>query len=1107
MANTLANLKACVPEFDTEAMLDEGVNIERRWTQWLENFECCLTFEGVEDADNTPSKKRAALLAIGGQKLRELFGTLTPADTSYAAATTVLKTHFTSKKNVTAERYKFFCMKPLDGSETHDHWITRLRSKVKDCEFDQMNDDEAIKLVITLHTHSEKLQSSIIQKDMNLSKVIATAKSLELAQREVKFMKENNTLHHTAEEALIDALRKNQHFKDKRPDADQPLKPPRRSRPTTYEICRYCGEKTPHVGKCKARNANCNFCHKRGHFERVCESKAKQGGANNKDIDNISSSSHLVNEQGSTLIVLDKVKSEGEQSKQEQYPSTEVQIKLNGQPLIVKVDSGAEANIISEATYRRFSTPPTLKSSTAQLKPYGSPPLPLLGQFDGTFQANDRTTKTTIYVTKGKDTHSLMSKYSAFDLGILHITVNNVTLPLNVHTISHQERTQNTTQHLTVNEVTHMEYSEMAQHLTPLTTTEAFMTTIKEQGQEQQIKNITEHYPAVFKGIGKHKYRQVKLLIDPAVKPIIQPQRKIAFAKREKLDKILDELEQSGVIEHVDGPTAWLSNLVLTPKANPEEIRMNVDMTTANTAIRRTRHVIPTLEELRYQLNGAQHFTKLDMKHGYMQMELNPESRSITTFYTHRGLRRSRRLAMGINSATEVFHEEIHQTLSDIPNVCNIYDDIIVYGATAAQHNLALAQALQRLQDCGLTLNKEKCVFDKPRIQFFGVIFSKDGLSPAPEKVTALQQATPPTNAAEVRSFLGMANFSSYFIPEYSVITTPLRALTRKHAQFRWTPECQTAFNQVCTALSKEPVMAYYEPSRKTKLIVDGSKKTGLSSILTQLDPETNQYKTVRYDSRPTTPQEQRYSQIEIESAAVEFATTKNHIYLYGLPEFIIATDHKPLLPLYNTYKKDLPARILKHKIKLQGYNFHLIYEPGASNAADYLSRHVTAGEKKGTSIHQEQETELFVNTIITYNLPEALTKEEIAAATMKDSTMQKLMSAITRGYINKNEQQQLAPYKNILGELSIHENIVLRGSAIVVPEKLRRKAISLAHEGHQGLVRTKQYIRSRLWFPGLDKQISEAVEACLPCQASVNTKQQEPLKMTPLPEEPWSHL
>ena len=125
----------------------------------------------------------------------------------------------------------------------------------------------------------------------------------------------------------------------------------------------------------------------------------------------------------------------------------------------------------------------------------------------------------------------------------------------------------------------------MAKHLTPLAATDEFMSTIKEKSQKQKIQNITDHYPKVFEGIGKHKFRQVELLIDPTVKPVIQPQRKIAFAKREKLDKILDELEQSEVIEHVDGPTEWISNLVLTPKANPDEIRMNVDMTTANKAI------------------------------------------------------------------------------------------------------------------------------------------------------------------------------------------------------------------------------------------------------------------------------------------------------------------------------------------------------------------------------------------------------------------------------------------------------------------------------------------------------------------------------------------
>ena len=107
----------------------------------------------------------------------------------------------------------------------------------------------------------------------------------------------------------------------------------------------------------------------------------------------------------------------------------------------------------------------------------------------------------------------------------------------------------------------------------------------------------------------------------------------------------------------------------MTPKADPMQIRMNIDMTTANTAIQRTRHVIPTLEELRTELNGARYLTKLDLKHGYMQMELDQALRPITIFYMHRGVRRSRKLTFGINAAAKIFHEEIHQTLAYIPSV------------------------------------------------------------------------------------------------------------------------------------------------------------------------------------------------------------------------------------------------------------------------------------------------------------------------------------------------------------------------------------------------------------------------------------------------------
>ena len=64
----------------------------------------------------------------------------------------------------------------------------------------------------------------------------------------------------------------------------------------------------------------------------------------------------------------------------------------------------------------------------------------------------------------------------------------------------------------------------------------------------------------------------------------------------------------------------WVSPIVIQSKKNTDDIKICVDMRQANKAIQRTRHVIPTLEELRYKMHGANRFSKLDLKHGYHQL-------------------------------------------------------------------------------------------------------------------------------------------------------------------------------------------------------------------------------------------------------------------------------------------------------------------------------------------------------------------------------------------------------------------------------------------------------------------------------------------------------
>ena len=114
---------------------------------------------------------------------------------------------------------------------------------------------------------------------------------------------------------------------------------------------------------------------------------------------------------------------------------------------------------------------------------------------------------------------------------------------------------------------------------------------------------------------------------------------------------------------------------------------------------------MPTDDELKYKLNGSQHFKQLDIKQGYMQFELDQLLLHLTTFYTQE---KSKRLIFGINATAKIFHEKISGTLSGINNVTNIFDDILIHAKTQRVYDIALLRTLQRLSDYNLTLNPKK---------------------------------------------------------------------------------------------------------------------------------------------------------------------------------------------------------------------------------------------------------------------------------------------------------------------------------------------------------------------------------------------------------------
>ena len=200
-------------------------------------------------------------------------------------------------------------------------------------------------------------------------------------------------------------------------------------------------------------------------------------------------------------------------------------------------------------------------------------------------------------------------------------------------------------------------------------------------------------------------------------------------------------------------------------------------------------------------LNGAKIFSKLDLNQGYNQLELAPESRYLTTFSTHFGLRRFRRLNFGINCAAEIFQNAIREAISGLKGALNISDDILTFGTVDDDHDANLEAALKRLRQRGLTLNKEKCVFKKKSLVFQGYVFSQKEISPDPAKVTTIKEFTTPKDASEVRSLLGMTNFCCRFIKNYATLTQPLREITKKDVLFEWRGEQERALEKLRDAI------------------------------------------------------------------------------------------------------------------------------------------------------------------------------------------------------------------------------------------------------------------------------------------------------------------
>jgi transposase InsO family protein len=586
----------------------------------------------------------------------------------------------------------------------------------------------------------------------------------------------------------------------------------------------------------------------------------------------------------------------------------------------------------------------------------------------------------------------------------------------------------------------------------------------------------------------------IQLKIDPNVTPVTQPYRRVPIALEEKIEKKLNEALKMDIIELVDS-SPWISPIVVVLK-DDKDIRICVDMRRANLAIKRENYPMPTFEDLVHKLRNSRLFSRLDVKNAFHQLELSPESRSITTFITHRGLYQYKRLMFGINAAPEIFQKVFERMLSNCSGCINYIDDIVVFGETSEIHNRNLQKVLQTLKNNDVLLNEKKCIYGVEFLEFLGHNLSVNGIRPSEKKIEAIKTFREPKTNEEVRSFLGLVTYVGKFLPNLTNETSALRILMKNGNKFEWGKDQVQAFQNIKNLLANVETLGYFDPKKRTRLIADASP-IALGAVLLQFKNDNSPI-VISYASKSLTETEQRYSQTEKEALGLVWSVERFYMYLCGI-EFELETDHKPLEAIFKATSRPCP-RIARWVLRLQSFKFKVVYRSGKANIADSLSRLSQPTE----TLCFDKEYELFVNTIIENAIPCAISIKEIISKSQDDSEIDDVILALKSGNFNNPAIKQFKPFQI---ELCEHANILLRGTKIVIPKSLRIQVLQLSHEGHPGETLMKRRLRTKVWWPLIDRDVEEFVKKCKSCLLVARPSPPNPMKRRIMPLGPWDDI
>ncbi|XP_048044029.1 uncharacterized protein LOC125266937 isoform X1 [Megalobrama amblycephala] len=451
--------------------------------------------------------------------------------------------------------------------------------------------------------------------------------------------------------------------------------------------------------------------------------------------------------------------------------------------------------------------------------------------------------------------------------------------------------------------------------------------------ERTDIIKLVSSFPSLFSDVPTRTH-VIEHDIDVGMaQPVKQHPYRVNPLKRKLLQKEVDYLLAHNLAE--PSFSSWSSPCILVSKSD-HSYRFCTDYRKLNSLRKPDCFPLPRIDDCVDRVGSAQFVSKFDLLKGYWQVPLTSRAKELSAFITPDSFLQYTVMPFGVRNAPATFQRLVNRVLSGLRG-CEAYlDDVVLYSSSWLEHLAQIRELFERLAEANLTINLAKCEFGKATVTYLGKVVGRGCVKPISAKVEAICSFPVPVTRRELRRFLGMVGYYRGFCRNFATVVAPLTDLLSPKTSFKWSQQCQCAFENAKSLLANAPVLKSPQFEKPFLLAIDASAY-GAGAVLSQ-DVNGIEH-PVSYFSKKFNHHQKMYSTVEKEALALVLAVQHFEVYLSSVcGPIVVYTDHNPLTFLDRMRGKN--QRILRWSLILQPFHLQIKHIRGKDNLiADALSR------------------------------------------------------------------------------------------------------------------------------------------------------------------------